>query len=55
MTERRYKVFVNGRLTAENMPLEDALIYVEGLFNKYYNDISLEAKIIVDVEIGETE
>ena len=55
MVENRYKVFVNGHLTAENMPLEDAMIYVKGLFTEYYNDVLLEVKIIRDVEVGETE
>ena len=55
MTENRYKVFVNGHLTAENMPLEDAIIYVKGLFTEYYNDDSLKVEIIKDVEVGEIE
>lgn len=55
MIENRYKVFVGGHLTAENMPLEDAMIYVKGLFTEYYNDVLLEVKIIRDVEVGETE
>lgn len=57
MIENRYKVFVNEHQTAENMPLEDVMIYVKGLFTEYYNDVFLEVRIIVDVDVeaGETE
>ena len=55
MTENRYKVFVNGLLTAESMPLDDAMIYIKGLFTEYYNDVSLKVEIIMDVEVGETD
>ncbi len=51
MTENRCKVFVNGHLTAENMPLEDVTIYVKGLFSEYYDDDSLKVEIIRDEEI----
>lgn len=55
MTENRYKVFVNGQLTAESMPLDDVMIYVKGLFREYCNDVSLKVEIILDIEVGETE
>ena len=53
MIENKYKVFVNDHLTAENMPLEDAMIYVKGLFTEYYNDVLLEVTIIRDVKAGD--
>lgn len=54
MVENKYKVFVNGLLTAKSMPLDDAMIYVTGLFTKYYNDVYLKVEITLDVEAGET-
>lgn len=50
MIENRYKVFVNGHLTAENMPIEDAMIYAKAIFETYYNDALLDVKIMRDVK-----
>lgn len=55
MNTNKYIVFVNGLITAESMPLDDVLIYVEGLFKHYENDVSLDVRIIVDVEGEENE
>ena len=45
MIEKKYKVYVNGHLTANNMPLEDAMIYVKAIFETYYNDNSIKVMI----------
>ena len=55
MIEKRYKVFVNGHIAAENMLLEDAVIFIKALFTEYYNEISLKVEIIRDIEVEETE
>ena len=46
MIENKYKVYVNGHLTADNMPLEDAMIYVKAIFETYYNDNSIKVQIM---------
>ena len=46
MIENKYMVYVNGHLTANNMPLEDAMIYVKAIFETYYNDNSVKVQIM---------
>ena len=46
MIENKYKVYLNGHLTADNMPLEDAMIYVKAIFETYYNDNSIKVQIM---------
>lgn len=46
MIENKYKVYINEHLTANNMPLEDAMIYVKAIFETYRNDNSIRVQII---------
>ena len=45
MTEKRYKVFVNNEVVAENMDLNTATILVKALFEEYYNDYLMEITV----------
>lgn len=55
MIENKYKVYVNGHLTANNMPLEDAMIYVKAIFETYYNDNSIKVQIMPEERTNSVE
>lgn len=55
MIENKYKVYVNGHLTADNMPLEDAMIYVKAIFETYYNDNSIKVQIMPEERTSNVE
>ena len=45
MREIKYWIKINGTLAAENMTLETALVLIEGLYQRYYNDTSMIVSI----------
>ena len=45
MTETKYIVKMDDRIIAKDMVLEDALVLVEGLFNKYFAEPGLAITI----------
>ena len=55
MIENKYKVYVNGNLTANNMPLNDAIIYVKAIFETYYNDNSIKVQIMPEEMVSNVE
>lgn len=55
MIENKYKVYVNGHLTANNMPLEDAMIYVKAIFETYYNDNLIKVQIMPEEMVSNVE
>ena len=46
MIENKYKIYVNGHLTANNLSLEDVMIYVKAIFETYFNDDSIKVQIM---------
>ena len=46
MIENKYKIYVNGHLTANNLSLEDVMIYVKAIFETYFNDNSIKVQIM---------
>ena len=55
MIQNKYKVYVNEHLTANNMPLEDAMIYVKAIFETYYNDNSVKVQIVPEERTSNAE
>ena len=55
MIENKYKVYINGHLTANNMPLEDAMIYVKAIFETYRNDNSVKVQIMPEEMVSNVE
>ena len=55
MMEVRYNVLIGKRIVAKDMTLENAVIFLKGLFNEYYNDPMLAVTIEVDVKNDEDE
>ena len=55
MIENKYKVYVDGHLTANNMPLEDVMIYVKAIFETYYNDNSIKVQIMPEERTSNVE
>ena len=47
MIETRYNVLVGKQVVAEKMTLDNAVIFLKGLFNEYYNDTMLAVTIEV--------
>ncbi len=50
MMEVRYNVLIGKRVVAKDMTLENAVIFLKGLFNEYYNDSMLSVTIEVSKE-----
>lgn len=50
MMEVRYNVLIGKRIVAKDMTLENAVIFLKGLFNEYYNDPMLAVTIEVSKE-----
>lgn len=48
MENKLVLVKINGAICARAMELQDALLFVEALFNKYYNDKDLSIEICID-------
>jgi hypothetical protein len=55
MTEIKYNVLIGKRIVAKDMTLENAVIFLKGLFNEYYNDPMLAVTIEVDVKNDKDE
>ena len=57
MMEIKYNVLIGKRVVAKDMTLENAVIFLKGLFNEYYNDSMLSVTIEVSKEnfTGEDE
>lgn len=53
----KYFVMINNTLAAENMRIEEALLFVEALFNKYYNEteMSITLKRMPEEKWGDTD
>ncbi len=47
MMEIKYNVLIGKRVVAKDMTLENAVIFLKGLFNEYYNDPMLAVTIEV--------
>lgn len=50
MMEIKYNVLIGKRIVAKDMTLENAVIFLKGLFNEYYNDSMLSVTIEVSKE-----
>ena len=50
MIEVKYNVLIGKRIVAKDMTLENAVIFLKGLFNEYYNDSMLAVTIEVSKE-----
>lgn len=50
MMEIKYNVLIGKRIVAKDMTLENAVIFLKGLFNEYYNDSMLAVTIEVSKE-----
>lgn len=50
MMEVRYNVLIGKRIVAKDMTLDNAVIFLKGLFNEYYNDSMLAVTIEVSKE-----
>jgi hypothetical protein len=55
MEEIKYNVLIGKRIVAKDMTLENAVIFLKGLFNEYYNDPMLAVTIEVDVKNDKNE
>lgn len=47
MIETKYNVLIGKQIVASGMTLENAVIFLKGLFNEYYNDTMLAVTIEV--------
>lgn len=45
MEEEKYEIFVDGKKVGELTGLDNALIFVKGLFNEYYNDATMAVSL----------
>lgn len=45
MAEEKYEIFIDNKKVGELFNLNSALIFIKGLFNKYYDD----TKIVVSL------
>lgn len=45
MVEDKYIVKIDGQVVAENMDIKIAMILVESLFEKYYNENNMEITV----------
>ena len=50
MVEIKYNVLIGKRIVAKDMTLENAIIFLKGLFNEYFNDPMLAVTIEVSKE-----
>ena len=50
MMEVKYNVLIGKRIVAKDMTLENAVIFLKGLFNEYFNDPMLSVTIEVSKE-----
>ena len=41
MTEAKYQVIIDDTIAARYMTLDDALIFIKGIFETYYNETEL--------------
>ena len=41
MCEKKYKVFINDKVVANNMDIQTATILIRALFEEYYNDYNM--------------
>ena len=55
MIEIKYNVLIGKRIVAKDMTLENAVIFLKGLFNEYYNDSMLAVTIEVSKESSTSE
>lgn len=55
MMEIKYNVLIGKRIVAKDMTLENAVIFLKGLFNEYYNDSMLAVTIEVSKENSTSE
>ncbi len=47
MIETKYNVLIGKQIIAKDMTLDNAVIFLKGLFNEYYNDPMLAVTIEV--------
>ena len=47
MIETKYNVLIGKQVIAKDMTLDNAVIFLKGLFNEYYNDTMLAVTIEV--------
>ena len=50
MMEVKYNVLIGKKVVAKDMTLENAVIFLKGLFNEYFNDPMLSVTIEVSKE-----
>ena len=50
MVETKYNVLIGKQVIAKDMTLDNAVIFLKGLFNEYYNDTMLAVTIEVSKE-----
>jgi hypothetical protein len=55
MIETKYNVLIGKQVIAKDMTLDNAVIFLKGLFNEYYNYPMLAVTIEVDVKNDEDE
>ncbi len=51
MIEIKYNVLIGKQIVAKDMTLDNAVIFLKGLFNEYYNDLMLA----VTIEVAKNE
>ena len=51
MIEIKYNVLIGKQIVAKDMTLDNAVIFLKGLFNEYYNDPMLA----VTIEVAKNE
>ena len=52
MPERKYELYIEKELIAENVSIETALILIKALFTEYYNDKNMKITI-QEIEMSE--
>lgn len=45
MVEERYEIFIDNKKVAELTGLNNALIFIRGLFNEYYNETAMTVSV----------
>ena len=45
MIETKYQVIIDGTIAARYMTLADALIFIKGIFETYYNETEMSVTI----------
>lgn len=45
MVEEKYEIFIDNKKIGELVGLNNALIFIRGLFNEYYNDTKMAVSL----------